>query len=358
MFEKEIGDILKHFEEIKLRLADPEIISDLNQYREITREHKRCEPIVNTWDILEAAKQEHEEARDLLKEEDLDEEMRLWAEGEQIKTQEKIEKLEFHLQGLLLPKDPLDEKNIILELRAGAGGDEAGLFVTDLSRMYSRFAETMGWKVEVLSSNETGVGGYKEMSLAVTGDQVYSQMKFESGVHRVQRVPTTESSGRIHTSTITVAVLPEVEEMEFDIDPNDVRVDTFCSSGPGGQSVNTTYSAVRLTHEPTGTVVSCQDEKSQIKNKDKAFKVLRARLAEEERRRVEAAYAADRSSQVGTGDRSEKIRTYNFPQGRVSDHRVGLTLHNLQAILEGALTPVIEALRADEHRRKLEDLRR
>jgi len=354
--EKQIQDLLEHYEQIKVLIADPEVVSDQERYRELAREFKRCEPIVTLWNELENIRSEEQEAQLLLSDPELEEDMKEWAEGQLEDATRTIEELEGRLQSLLLPKDPLDEKNIIVELRAGAGGDEAGLFVADLGRMYSRYAESQGWKVGTLSSNETGVGGYKELILSIDGELVYSKMKFESGVHRVQRVPTTESSGRIHTSTITVAVLPEVEEVDFEIDPQDVRVDTFCASGPGGQSVNTTYSAVRLTHLPTGTVVSCQDEKSQIKNKDKAFKVLRARLAEEDRKKREAELAANRSSQVGTGERSEKIRTYNFPQGRVSDHRIGLTLHSLQAVLEGDLKDLINALSLDEERRKLEEL--
>ena len=356
LVEKQIKDLLVHHEQVKSLIADPEVVSDLERYKELAREFKRCEPIVTLWGELVGCRSEVEEAQNLLSDPELEEEMREWAEQQLAETSRSVESLEIRLQSLLLPKDPLDEKNIIVELRAGAGGDEAGLFVADLSRMYSKFSESQGWKVETLSSHETGVGGFKEIILSIQGELVYSKMKFESGVHRVQRVPTTESSGRIHTSTITVAVLPEVEEIDFEIHQQDVRVDTFCASGPGGQSVNTTYSAVRLTHVPTGTTVSCQDEKSQIKNKDKAFKVLRARLAAEDRKRREAELAANRSSQVGTGERSEKIRTYNSPQGRVSDHRIGLTLHSLQAVLEGELQDVIEALTLDEERRKLEAL--
>ena len=355
--DKQVKDLLTHYEQIKNLIADPDVVADQKRYRELAKEFKRCEPIVSVWNELVRTRSEENEARELLEDPDLEDEMQDWAREQLENSLISITNLERRLQSLLLPKDPLDDKNIIVELRAGAGGDEAGLFVADLGRMYTRFAETQGWRVGTLSSNETGVGGFKELIISVEGELVYSKMKFESGVHRVQRVPSTESSGRIHTSTITVAVLPEVEAVEFEIDLQDVRIDTFCASGPGGQSVNTTYSAVRLTHIPTGTVVSCQDEKSQIKNKDKAFKVLRARLAEEDRKKREAAMAANRSSQVGSGERSEKIRTYNFPQGRVSDHRIGLTLHSLHAILEGDLTDVIDALILDEERRKLESLK-
>ena len=354
--QRQIQDLLEHFDSLQQKIVDPDLVMDQTRYKEVAKEFKRVEPIVELYRELESCQIGLNDTREILEDDETDDEMLEMAELEAEELQQKIEVLEQKLEIMLLPKDPLDERNIIVELRAGAGGDEAGLFVADLYRMYSRFAEKCGWKHEILTSSETGVGGFKELSFSITGELVYSKMKFESGVHRVQRVPATESSGRIHTSTITVAVLPEVEEMDFEINPSDVRVDTYCASGPGGQSVNTTYSAVRLTHEPTGTVVTCQDEKSQIKNKDKAFKVLRARLAEEERLRQQKEYAAQRSSQVGTGDRSEKIRTYNFPQGRVSDHRINLTLHQLGPILEGNMDEVIEALIAADHRAKLESL--
>lgn len=354
--KRQIQDLLKHFESLKQKVVDPDLVMNQERYKEVAREFKRVEPIVELYRKIEACRKGYEDAQEILEADHEDQEMLELAQMESDELYLKIQTLEQELEIRLLPKDPLDERNIIVELRAGAGGDEAGLFVSDLYRMYSRYAEKCGWKHEILTSHETGVGGFKELSFSITGELVYSKMKFESGVHRVQRVPATESSGRIHTSTITVAVLPEVEEMDFEINPSDVRVDTYCASGPGGQSVNTTYSAVRLTHEPTGTVVTCQDEKSQIKNKDKAFKVLRARLAEEERLKQQREYAAQRSSQVGTGDRSEKIRTYNFPQGRVSDHRINLTLHQLGSILEGNMEDVIEALIAADHKAKLESL--
>jgi peptide chain release factor 1 len=276
--------------------------------------------------------------------EESDAEIRAMAEEELAQLEERLPKIEDDLKLLLLPKDPNDEKNVILEIRAGTGGDEASLFAAEVFRMYSRFAEQHRWKVEVLSSSESGIGGLKEVIAIIEGDRVYSQLKYESGVHRVQRVPATETQGRVHTSAITVAVLPEAEDVDIKIEAKDLRIDTFCSSGPGGQSVNTTYSAVRITHLPTNTVVSCQDEKSQIKNREKGMRVLRARLYEVEQEKQQQALAQERRAQVGSGDRSEKIRTYNFPQNRLTDHRIGLTLHQLAEVMEGRLQPVIDAV--------------
>ena len=342
MFQR-IKDIEKRYEELERLLSDPAVIANRAEYQKLAKEHADLTPLVETFRDYEKAGRQLDEAQQMLREGD--EGLRELAKEEIPALRGRIEELEQRLTILLLPKDPNDEKNVILEIRAGTGGDEAGLFAADLFRMYARFAELSGWRVEVLSSSAaSGMGGFKEVIAMIEGRGAYSRLKYESGVHRVQRVPVTEAQGRIHTSAVTVAVLPEAEEVEVQIDPNDIRVDVFRSGGHGGQSVNTTDSAVRVTHIPTGLVVSCQDEKSQLKNKAKALKVLRARLLDKMQAENAAQMSEARRKQVGTGDRSERIRTYNFPQGRVTDHRIGLTLYNLQAILDGELQPVIDAL--------------
>jgi len=342
MFQR-IKDIEKRYEELERLLSDPAVIANRAEYQKLAKEHADLTPLVETFRDYEKAGRQLDEAQQMLREGD--EGLRELAKEEIPALKARIGELEQRLTILLLPKDPNDEKNVILEIRAGTGGDEAGLFAADLFRMYARFAELSGWRVEVLSSSAaSGMGGFKEVIAMIEGRGAYSRLKYESGVHRVQRVPVTEAQGRIHTSAVTVAVLPEAEEVEVQIDPNDIRVDVFRSGGHGGQSVNTTDSAVRVTHIPTGLVVSCQDEKSQLKNKAKALKVLRARLLDKMQAESAAQMSEARRRQVGTGDRSERIRTYNFPQGRVTDHRIGLTLYNLQAILDGELQPVIDAL--------------
>lgn len=342
MFQR-IKDIENRYGELERLLSDPAVIANRAEYQKLSKEHADLTPLIETFRDYEKTGRQLEEAQQMLREGD--EELRELAKEEIPTLKTKVEELEKRLTILLLPKDPNDEKNVILEIRAGTGGDEAGLFAADLFRMYARFAETSGWRVEALSSSAaSGMGGFKEVIALVEGRGAYSRLKYESGVHRVQRVPVTEAQGRIHTSAVTVAVLPEAEEVEVQIDPNDIRVDVFRSGGHGGQSVNTTDSAVRVTHIPTGLVVSCQDEKSQLKNKAKALKVLRARLLDKMQAESDAQMSEARRKQVGSGDRSERIRTYNFPQGRVTDHRIGLTLYNLQAILDGDLQPVIDAL--------------
>lgn len=328
-------------------LSDPEVINDAKKLREYSKEQSDLEETVQTYREYKSIVEQYKEARAML-EEKLDDEMYEMVKEEISELSDQQKDLEAKLKILLLPKDPNDDKNVIMEIRGAAGGDEAALFAGDLYRMYSRFAETQGWKTEVMEANTTGVGGYKEIIFMITGKGAYSKLKFENGAHRVQRVPETESGGRIHTSTATVAVLPEAEEVEVDIHEKDIRVDTFASSGPGGQSVNTTMSAVRLTHLPTGVVVSCQDEKSQIKNKEKAMKVLRARVYDKFQQEAQSEYDQNRKLAVGTGDRSERIRTYNFPQSRVTDHRIGLTLQKLDQILQGKLDEIIDALILEE----------
>ncbi len=337
-----LEDTLDHFQELEKRLGDPELIRQPEEYRRIAKEHAELRELVKTY--KEYKKLDEELKHNLELYEDPDPDIRELAKEENSLLKDKLANLEEKLKLLLLPKDPNDEKNILLEIRAGTGGEEASLFAADLFRMYSKYAEMNGWQVEVMSHNPTGRGGFKEIISLIEGKGVYSKLKYESGVHRVQRVPETESQGRIHTSTVTVAVLPEAEEVEVEINPEDLRIDVFRASGPGGQHVNTTDSAVRITHLPTGLVVTCQDEKSQHKNKAKALKVLRARLLDRMKAEQQAKISADRKSQVGTGERSERIRTYNFPQGRVTDHRINLTLYKLPEVLEGNLQELIDAL--------------
>ena len=342
MLEK-LKKIEEKYEAVSKKLMNPNIISDYKAYQNLMKSHKSIESIVQVFRRYRAVDLEIVDIKDLL-EIETDKNIKEMAEKELKELKEEKIKLEEELKILLLPKDPNDEKSVIIEIRGGAGGDEAALFAGDLFRMYSRFAENKNWKIDILNSHENDVGGYKEIIFSIEGQGAYSQLKYESGVHRVQRIPTTESGGRIHTSTVTVAVLPEAEEVDVNINPNDVRVDLFCSSGPGGQSVNTTQSAVRLTHVPSGIVVSCQDEKSQHKNKDKAMKILMARLYEKLTKEEATKIANERKSQVGTGDRSERIRTYNFPQNRITDHCVGLTIYRLDSVLEGDLEEIINAL--------------
>ena len=330
------------FDELTRQMTDPAVIADAGEYRKVAKARSELEEVVSKYRELKKAAGELDQARGMLQEQDA--ELRQMASEEVARLEPEAARIEHELKLLLLPKDPNDEKNVVLEIRAGTGGDEATLFAAEVFRMYSRYAETQRWRIEVTSSSESSVGGLKEVIALVSGERVYSKLKYESGVHRVQRVPVTEQQGRVHTSAITVAVLPEADEVEVKLDPKDIRIDTFCSSGPGGQSVNTTYSAVRITHLPTGLIVSCQDEKSQIKNRAKAERVLRSRLYELELEKQQAQLGAERRSMVGTGDRSEKIRTYNFPQNRVTDHRIGLTLHQLDLVVDGKLDPIFDAL--------------
>jgi peptide chain release factor 1 len=332
----------QRYNEMLAQFALPEVLNDHERYQKVAKAQREIETPVEKYREFKQVQQGLADARQMLAEKDAD--LRLMAEEEIAALEPRAAALEEELKVLLLPKDPNDEKNIILEIRAGTGGDEASLFAAEIFRMYTRFAEQKRWKVEVLSLSESGIGGYKEVIAIIEGERVYSQLKWESGVHRVQRVPETEQQGRVHTSAITVAVLPEAEEVDIKIEAKDIRIDTFCSSGPGGQSVNTTYSAVRITHLPTNTVVSCQDEKSQIKNREKGMRVLRSRLYEVEMAKQNAELAQARKQQVGSGDRSEKIRTYNFPQNRVTDHRIGLTLHQLDLVMQGRLQPIVDAL--------------
>ena len=328
--------------ELQSQFSLPEVINDHEKYQKTAKAMREIEEPVEKYRALRQAQQGIADAKAMLEEQDAD--LRAMAAEEIAGLEPRATELEEELRVLLLPQDPNDEKNVILELRAGTGGDEASLFCAEVFRMYTRLAEQHRWKVQVTDLSESGVGGYKEVIAIIEGERVYSQLKWESGVHRVQRVPATETQGRVHTSAITVAVLPEAEDVDVKIEAKDIRIDTFCSSGPGGQSVNTTYSAVRITHIPTNTVVSCQDEKSQIKNREKGMRVLRSRLYEKEMDRQNAELAQARKSQVGSGDRSEKIRTYNFPQNRLTDHRIGLTLHQLDLVMEGRLQPIVDAL--------------
>lgn len=345
----------KRYAELNEKISDPEVMADMKEWQKLVKEHSDLEAVVTKYRELKEAKGELTDAKEMLKEK-LDDDFKEMVKMELDELTERVEKLEEDLKLLLIPKDPNDDKNVIVEIRAGAGGDEAGIFAGNLFRMYARFAERQGWKYEVMSSSDQGIGGFKEVVFLIKGSGAYSKLKFESGVHRVQRVPDTESSGRIHTSTATVAVLPEVDDVDVDVNPADVRVDVYRSSGNGGQSVNTTDSAVRLTHVPTGIVVACQDEKSQLKNKDKAFKILKARIYDKMMEAQNAEIAQERKSQVGTGDRSAKIRTYNFPQGRITDHRINLTVYKLDAFLDGDITEMVEALVTTHQAEKLQEV--
>lgn len=353
MFDK-LDFIVEKYQELSLKVSNPEVINDQPVWQKYIKEMGEMEPIVKKYEEYKKAKEGLRDAKDLV-ENETDEEMRDLAKMEINDLEEQIEKNEEELKVLLLPKDPNDEKNVILEVRAGTGGDEAALFAQDLLRMYMRYAERHRWKTELMDVNDTGIGGIKEAVVLIKGKGAYSRLKYESGVHRVQRVPETESAGRVHTSAATVAVLPEVDDVEVDLNPNDVRVDVYRASGNGGQCVNTTDSAVRLTHEPTGLVVTCQDEKSQIKNKEKAFKVLKARLYDLKLQEQNKEISEARKSQVGSGDRSERIRTFNFQQGRVSEHRIGLTLYRLDAILDGDLDEIIDGLITSDQAEKMKN---
>ena len=353
MFEK-LSSVEERYEDISTRLSDPAVISDNEKYRSLMKEYKNLTPIVEKYREYRKACASHEEAAELLEEGGLDRDFREIVEEQYRESQEEMDRTGEELKILLLPKDPNDDKNVIMEIRGGAGGEEAALFAHSLMRMYTMYAERNRWKVEVLNLNDTELGGVKEASFSITGEGAYSRLKFESGVHRVQRVPETETQGRIHTSTVTVAVLPEAEEVEVEINPGDLQVDVFRASGAGGQHVNKTESAIRMTHLPTGIVVECQDERSQFKNREKALKILRSRIYEKEQREADEKMAAQRKLQVGTGDRSERIRTYNYPQSRVSDHRIGLTLYKLDAILDGDLDELIDALLTASQTEKLQ----
>ncbi|MBF0710094.1 MULTISPECIES: peptide chain release factor 1 [unclassified Gemella] len=345
----------ERYEKLNELLSDPDIVSNTKKLMELSKEQRSIEKTVTVFREYKSIVKQIEETKELLEIEE-DKDMKEMMQEELKELEPSLAPLEEELKILLLPKDPNDSKNVVVEVRGAAGGDEAALFAGDLLRMYTRYAESQGWKVDILERSEIGIGGVKEATFVVSGEEVYSKMKFESGAHRVQRVPSTESSGRIHTSTATVVVLPEVEEVEVDINENDIRVDTFASSGAGGQSVNTTMSAVRLTHMPTGVVVSMQDERSQIKNKEKAMKILRARVYDMFQQQEQAKHDAERKSKVGTGDRSERIRTYNYPQNRLTDHRIGLTIQKLDQIMEGKLDEVMEALRIAEQTEKMAEL--
>ena len=354
MFDK-LEDLLIRFDEVLNELGEPGVTDNPEHFQKLMKEQSELQPIVDAYKEYKKSKETIEDSLSML-EEEKDEEMREMLKEELSDAKKRVEELEHEIKILLLPKDPNDSKNVIVEIRAGAGGDEAALFAAEVYRMYVKYAESLRWKTDMMSLNENGIGGFKEVTFMIQGQGAYSRLKYESGVHRVQRVPETESGGRIHTSTCTVAIMPEAEEIDFQLDLNDCKFDVFRASGNGGQCVNTTDSAVRLTHIPTGIVISCQDEKSQLKNKDKALKVLRSRLYEMELAKQHDAEAEARRSQIGTGDRSEKIRTYNFPQGRVTDHRIKLTLHRLENVLNGDLTEIIDSLIAADQAAKLSNL--